>query len=105
MKIACGTKDRRCEVIVALSVLALSCAAAQAQPQPQSHRPVGRPPTVGGPHGPPMGPGTHGPPPSQNIRERWLAMPPAAQQNFRRNAERWMQMSPEERNVLRQREN
>jgi hypothetical protein len=32
-------------------------------------------------------------------------MPPAAQQNFRRNAERWMQMSPEERNVLRQREN
>ena len=32
-------------------------------------------------------------------------MPLAAQQNFRRNAERWMQMSPEERNVLRQREN
>jgi hypothetical protein len=39
------------------------------------------------------------------MRERWLAMPPAARQNFRRNAERWMQMSPEERNVLRQREN
>jgi hypothetical protein len=32
-------------------------------------------------------------------------MPPAARQNFRRNAERWMQMSPEERNVMRQREN
>jgi len=32
-------------------------------------------------------------------------MPPEARQNFRRNAERWMQMSPEERNVLRQREN
>ena len=32
-------------------------------------------------------------------------MPPDARQNFRRNAERWMQMSPEERNVLRQREN
>jgi hypothetical protein len=32
-------------------------------------------------------------------------MPPAAQQNFRRNAERWMQMSPEQRNVMRQREN
>src|SRR5213596_4373213 len=94
MKIACGTKSRRCELIVALSVLALSCASAQAQPQ--SHRAVGRPP---------VGAAPHGPPPSQSIRERWLAMPPAARQNFRRNAERWMQMSPEERNVMRQREN
>jgi hypothetical protein len=34
-----------------------------------------------------------------------MAMPPAARQNFERNAERWLQMSPEERNVLRQREN
>ena len=32
-------------------------------------------------------------------------MPPAARQNFQRNAERWMRMSPEERNVMRQREN
>jgi hypothetical protein len=70
------------------------------------------------PHGPPagqnMGP-AHGPPgqgmgpsrgpASQSIRERWMAMPPEAQQNFRRNAERWMRMSPEERNVMRQREN
>jgi hypothetical protein len=32
-------------------------------------------------------------------------MPPDARQNFRRNAERWMHMSPEERNVMRQREN
>jgi hypothetical protein len=32
-------------------------------------------------------------------------MPPEARQNFRRNAERWMQMTPEERNVMRQREN
>jgi hypothetical protein len=32
-------------------------------------------------------------------------MPPDARQNFRRNAERWMRMSPEERNVMRQREN
>jgi hypothetical protein len=31
-------------------------------------------------------------------------MPPEARQNFQRNAERWMQMSPEERNVMRQRE-
>jgi predicted metal-dependent hydrolase len=34
-----------------------------------------------------------------------MAMPPAARQNFRRNAERWLRMSPEERNVMRQREN
>ena len=32
-------------------------------------------------------------------------MPPEARQNFQRNAERWMRMSPEERNVMRQREN
>ena len=31
-------------------------------------------------------------------------MPPDARQNFRRNAERWMQMSPEQRNLMRQRE-
>jgi len=39
------------------------------------------------------------------MRERWMAMPPAARQNFQRNAERWLQMSPEERDVMRQREN
>lgn len=39
------------------------------------------------------------------MRDRWLAMPPEARQNFRRNAERWMHMSPAERNVMRQREN
>jgi len=32
-------------------------------------------------------------------------MPPEAQQNFRRNAELWMQMTPEQRNLMRQREN
>src|SRR5690349_7122333 len=96
MKIACGKINRHCELILALSVLALSCASAQAQPQ--GHRPsgpVGRPP-MGVPHGPPAG---------QNIRDRWLAMPPQARQNFHRNAERWMRMSQEERNVMRQREN
>src|SRR5438874_4103239 len=89
MKIACGRTSQLCKLVVALSVFALSCGAAQAQPQ--SHRPIGRPP--------------HGRPPSQNIRERWMAMPPAARQNFQRNAERWLRMSPEERNVMRQREN
>jgi hypothetical protein len=39
------------------------------------------------------------------MRERWNAMPPAARQNFERNAERWLRMSPAERNVMRQREN
>ena len=34
-----------------------------------------------------------------------MAMPPSARQNFQRNAERWLRMSPEERNLLRQREN
>jgi hypothetical protein len=93
MKIACGRINQLCKLIVALSVFALSCAAAQAQPQ--SHRPVGRPP-AGAPHGRP---------PAPSIRERWQAMPPRARQNFQRNAERWLRMSPEERNVMRQREN
>jgi hypothetical protein len=39
------------------------------------------------------------------MRERWLSLPPAARQNFQRNAERWMQMSPEERKIMREREN
>jgi len=56
---------------------------------------MGRP-ASGAPHGPPSG---------SSIRERWQALPPEARQNFQRNAERWMRMSPEERNVMRQREN
>jgi len=39
------------------------------------------------------------------MRERWLALPPADRQNFQRNAERWMRMSPQERDLMRQREN
>ncbi len=39
------------------------------------------------------------------MRDRWMAMPPATRQNFQRNAERWLRMSPAERNVLREREN
>src|ERR1700755_1345525 len=93
MKIACGKKSQLCKLIVALSAFALFCTAAQAQPQP--HRPGGRQPA--GPQ--------HGRAPSQNMRERWMAIPPAARQNFQRNAERWLRMSPAERNVMRQREN
>jgi hypothetical protein len=32
-------------------------------------------------------------------------MPPDARQNFQRNAQLWMQMTPEQRNLMRQREN
>jgi len=39
------------------------------------------------------------------MRDRWLALPPADRQNFQRNAERWMRMSPQERDLMRQREN
>jgi hypothetical protein len=38
------------------------------------------------------------------VKERWLAMPADARQNFQRNAQLWMQMTPEQRNVMRQRE-
>src|SRR5438093_11035261 len=104
MKIVCGTKSRRCELIVALSSFVLSCASAQAQPQ--SHRAISRP-MPGPPHGPPAGQGAGSARGSagQSSRARWLAMPPEARQNFRRNAERWMQMSAEESNMMRQREN
>jgi len=43
-------------------------------------------------------------PSGQTVKERWLAMPPDARQNFQRNAQLWMQMTPEQRNVMRQRE-
>ena len=64
------------------------------------------------PHGPPQGQ-SHGPPSGQShavpsgqtVKERWLAMPADARQNFQRNAQLWMQMTPEQRNLMRQREN
>ena len=55
-------------------------------------------------HGPPSGQ-PHGQPPPESVRDRWLAMPPEARQNFQRNAELWMRMTPEQRNLMRQREN
>ena len=55
-------------------------------------------------HAPPSGQ-PHGQPSAQSVRERWLAMPPDARQNFQRNAQLWMQMTPEQRNLMRQREN
>ena len=67
---------------------------------------------MGAPHGPPpsqphaLPPGQpHGVPAGQSVKDRWLAMPPDARQNFQRNAELWMRMTPEQRNLMRQREN
>ena len=111
MKIACGKIGQPCKLLVGLVAFALCCAYAQAQPQ--QHRgtagrsapmaaPHGPPPSQ--PHGPPSGQ-PHGAPSGQSIRERWLAMPPDARQNFQRNADLWMQMTPEQRNLMRQREN
>ncbi len=111
MKIACGKIGQPCKLFVGLAAFALCCAYAQAQPQ-QHRGPAGRPPPMAAPHGPPSsqphGPPSgqpHGAPSGQSIRERWLAMPPDARQNFRRNADLWMQMTPEQRNLMRQREN
>src|SRR5258705_4532560 len=111
MKIACGKIGQPCKLFVGLAAFALCCAYAQAQPQ-QHRGPAGRPPPMAAPHGPPPSQphGTpsgqpHGASSGQSIRERWLAMPPDARQNFRRNADLWMQMTPEQRNLMRQREN
>src|SRR4029079_15178158 len=120
MKIVCGKISRPCKLFIGLAFV-LCSAAAQAQPQ-QPRRPAGRPPPMsaprGGPqlmtaphgpppsqpHGPPAGQ-SHGAPSGQSVRDRWLAMPPDARQNFQRNAQLWMQMTPEQRNLMRQREN
>ena len=116
----CGKIGQPCKLFVGLAAFALCCANAQAQPQ-QHRGPAGRPPPMAAPHGPPQMAAPHGPPPSQphgppsgqsngppsgqSVRERWLAMPPDARQNFQRNAQLWMQMTPEQRNLMRQREN
>jgi hypothetical protein len=117
----CGKIGQPCKLFVGLAAFALCCANAQAQPQ-QQHRsgPVGRPPPMAAPRGPAQMAAPHGPPQSQphgpssgqphgpsaqSVRERWLAMPPDARQNFQRNAQLWMQMTPEQRNLMRQREN
>ena len=118
MKIACGKISQPCKLLVGLA-FALCCAAVQAQPQ-QPRGPVGRPPPMAAPRGPQQMGVPHGPPPNQphgppsgqshgapsrqSVRERWLAMPADARQNFQRNAQLWMQMTPEQRNLMRQRE-
>src|SRR5215475_1298601 len=111
MKIACGKIGQPYKFFIGLVALALCSAVAQAQPQQQHRGPVSRPAPMAAPHGPPPSQ-AHGPSSSQpqagpsgsSVRERWLAMPPDARQNFQRNAQLWNQMSPEQRNLMRQRE-
>jgi hypothetical protein len=52
-----------------------------------------------------------GPPPYNHqarrphgVRDRWVQLPPDERQIFQRNAERWLRMTPQQQNVLRQRE-
>ena len=119
MKILCGKISQPCKLFLGLAAFGACCATVHAQPQ-QHRGPVGRqapmmphgPPPMAAPHGPPPGQPhgppsgqPQGPPSGQSVRERWLAMPPDARQNFQRNAQLWMKMSPEQRNVMRQREN
>lgn len=78
-------------IIATFSIFAALCPLAQAQPQRSGGR-------QGAPH-------SNRPPSVKSTQERWRSLPPAARQDFRRNAERWMRMSPEERTVLRRREN
>ena len=84
------------KVIATFSIFASFCALAQAQPQRSGGQQAA-------PHvvRPPVG----RPPPMRSTQERWRSLPPAARQDFRRNAERWMRMGPEERRIMREREN
>jgi hypothetical protein len=51
-----------------------------------------------------VGPVPHRGPNVVGPRERFMALPPQDRQIFQRNAERWMQMGPEERMIMRERE-
>jgi hypothetical protein len=92
-----GRKSNFVKLIAALSIFASVNALAQGQPQ--------RPNARGGGPAPGSGTGPVRQAPVNNMREHWLSLPSSDQQIFRRNAERWMQMSPAERMVLREREN
>jgi hypothetical protein len=78
-------------LIAPFVILVLGSGLAGAQPHGQQGK-AGR---VGAPH---RAPNINGP------RERFMALPPQDRQIFQRNAERWMQMGPEERMIMRERE-
>lgn len=46
----------------------------------------------------------HRAPVNNEARQRFMAMPPQDRQIFQRNAERWIQMGPEEQRIMRARE-
>ncbi len=79
-----GRKPKSLVTIVSLSFLALGQSFILAQPPGQG--PIRRGPELKG------------------ARERWSSMSLEDRQAFRRNAERWMQMSSAERNLMRDRE-
>ena len=79
-----GRKPKSLIAIALLSLLALGRGSIQAQPPGPG--PIRRGPELKG------------------ARERWSSMSPEDRQAFRRNAERWMQMSAAERNLMRDRE-
>jgi hypothetical protein len=78
--------------IAPLAILILGSTLTNAQPHGQQG--------MSGRGGPPphRAPKVNGPP------ERFMALPPQDRQIFQRNAERWMQMGPEERMIMRERE-
>jgi hypothetical protein len=77
--------------IASFAILVSGSGLASAQPHGQQNKGV----RIGPLH---RGPNLNGP------RERFMALPPQDRQIFQRNAERWMQMGPEERMIMRERE-
>jgi hypothetical protein len=76
-----GRKLNALGAAIALSIFAANFTFAQGPPlrNQQIHRPHG-------------------------VRERWFQLPPDERRTFQRNAERWLRMSPQQQNMLRQRE-
>jgi hypothetical protein len=56
------------------------------------------------PGAPRPGPQNHQPRRSRSVLDRWMQLPPDERQIFQRNAERWLRLSPQQQNLLRQRE-
>jgi hypothetical protein len=73
---------------LALSILAIATSFGQGPPQGSSHG-----------HG-----HNHKYKGTPGVRERWSALPPDERQVFTKNAQRWLRMSPQEQQLLRDRE-
>lgn len=88
-----GRRYSNLVAIIAGSAISI-CAGAAANAQPHGQQGGGGRP----------GPAPHRAPTMNNPRDRFLALPPQDRQIFQKNAERWMQMGPEERMIMRERE-